>query len=148
VPGKVNPTLCEAVTMVAAQVMGNHVAITFSGAQGHFQLSVFKPVMVANMLHSAQLIGDASRAFARGTVVGIRANREHIAALLSASLMLATSLNPHIGYDKAAQITKSAHRNGTTLREEALRSGLVSAEEFDRWVDPSKMLAPRPRHAR
>ncbi len=134
--------------MVAAQVVGNHVAITFSGAQGHLQLSVFKPVIVANALHSAQLIGDASRAFARGAVIGIQPNREHIAQLLSASLMLATSLNPHIGYDNASQITKRALCNGTTLREEALRSGLVTAEELDRWVDPTKMLAPRPRNAR
>ncbi len=134
--------------MVAAQVVGNHVAITFSGAQGHFQLSVFKPVIVANALHSAQLLGDVSRAFARGTVVGIQPNRERIAQLLSASLMLATSLNPHIGYDNVSQITRRAHHEGTTLREEALRSGLVTAEEFDRWVDPTKMLAPRPRNER
>jgi fumarate hydratase, class II len=143
-PGKVNPTQCEAITMVCAQVMGNHVAITVGGAQGHFELNVFKPVMVANLLQSARLIGDAAESFAVRCVDGIVANESRIHGLLHGSLMLVTALNPHIGYDKASEIAKSAHKNGTTLKEAAVASGYLSAEEFDKWIVPEEMIGPKP----
>jgi fumarate hydratase, class II len=142
-PGKVNPTQAEALTMVAAQVMGNHVAITIAGSQGHLELNVFKPVIIYNLLQSIRLLADASRSFTDRCVVGIEANRERIAELLHRSLMLVTALTPHIGYDKAAEIAKKAHREQLTLKEAALALGYVSEEDFDRWVRPEDMLEPR-----
>lgn len=139
-PGKVNPTQCEAVTMVAAQVMGNDVAITISGTQGHYELNVFKPVMAANALQSAELIGDVCISFTEHCVVGIEANEKRIKELVDNSLMLVTALNTHIGYYKAAEIAQTAHKNGTTLKEEAVRLGYVSAEDFDKWVRPEDMV--------
>jgi fumarate hydratase class II len=142
-PGKVNPTQCEAMTMVCAQVMGNHVAITVGGTQGHFELNVFKPVMVANLLHSATLIGDASSSFALRCINDIQANHDRIHQLLHGSLMLVTALNPHIGYDKASKIAKTAHKNGTTLKEAAVASGYLTAEQFDEWIVPEQMTGPK-----
>ncbi len=142
-PGKVNPTQAEALTMVAAQVMGNHVAITVAGSQGHLELNVFKPVIIHNLLQSIRLLADASRSFADRCVKGIEANRERIAELLHRSLMLVTALTPHIGYDKAAEIAKKAHRDHLTLKEAALALGHVSEEDFERWVRPEDMLEPR-----
>jgi fumarate hydratase, class II len=142
-PGKINPTQAEALTMVAAQVMGNHVAITIAGSQGHLELNVFKPVIIYNLLQSIRLLADASRSFTDRCVVGIEANRERIAELLHRSLMLVTALTPHIGYDKAAEIAKKAHREQLTLKEAALALGYVSEEDFDRWVRPEDMLEPR-----
>jgi fumarate hydratase, class II len=139
-PGKVNPTQSEALTMVAVQVMGNDVAITFGGATGHFELNVFKPVMAANFLQSAQLIGDACQSFTEHCVVGIEPNYERIKELLNNSLMLVTALNPKIGYEKAAKIAKTAHKKGTTLKQEALNLGFLTAEEFDAWVKPEDMV--------
>jgi fumarate hydratase class II len=141
-PGKVNPTQCEAMTMVCAQVMGNHVTISVGGTQGHFELNVFKPVMVANLLHSARLIGDVSSSFAERCVDGITANRDKIQELLHGSLMLVTALNPYIGYDKASEIAKNAHKNGTTLKESAIASGHLTAEQFDEWIVPENMIGP------
>ena len=123
-PGKVNPTQCEAVTMVAAQVIGNHMATTVGGAQGHFELNVFKPLMIANTLSSCRLMAESSRSFADNCVAGIEANRETINELMESSLMLVTALNPHIGYDKASQIAKKAHKEGTTLIEAGGPDGL------------------------
>ena len=139
-PGKVNPTQCEALTMVCAQVMGNDVAISVGGMSGQFELNVFKPMMIANLLHSAQLLGDASVSFEKHCVAGIKPNKKRIKELLDNSLMLVTALNTKIGYYKAAEIANAAHENDTTLKEEATRLGYVSAEEFDRWVDPLKMI--------
>jgi fumarate hydratase class II len=138
-PGKVNPTQAEALTMVAAQVLGNQTAVSLAASQGQFELNVFKPVIAYNVLQSIQLLGDAMRSFADNCVIGITANEEHIAELVNRSLMLVTALAPAIGYDNAAKIAKAAHRNGTTLRDEALKSGLVSADDFDRLVRPEKM---------
>ena len=143
-PGKVNPTQSEALTMVCAQVMGNHVTITISGASGHFELNVFKPVMIYNLLQSIRLLADAAQSFVDNCVVGIVANRERIAALVNESLMLVTALNPVIGYDNAAKVAKKAYREGTTLKEAAVGLGLMTAEEFDERVHPEKMLGPRP----
>uniref|UniRef100_A0A1B6DEC2 fumarate hydratase n=1 Tax=Clastoptera arizonana TaxID=38151 RepID=A0A1B6DEC2_9HEMI len=142
-PGKVNPTQCEAITMVAAQVMGNHVAVTVGGSNGHFELNVFKPMMVANVLRSVRLIADSSKAFTTNCVQGIEANKDRINKLLYESLMLVTALNPHIGYDKAAKIAKTAHKEGTTLKEAALKLGFLKSEEFDKWVKPEEMLGPK-----
>ena len=139
-PGKVNPTQCEAMTMVCAQVMGNNATICFAGSQGHFELNVFKPVLAYNLLQSIRLLGDACVSFAEKCVDGTRPDRGRIDALMQRSLMLVTSLAPHIGYDKATEIAKSAHANGTTLREEAVRLGHVSGEEFDRFVRPEDMV--------
>ncbi len=139
-PGKVNPTQAEALTMVAAQVMGNDVAIAVGGTQGQFELNVFKPMMAANLLESAQLIGDACRSFDEKCARGIEPNREKIEENLTKSLMLVTALNTHIGYYKAAEIANAAHQNGTTLKEEALKLGYTTEEEFDEWVDPQKMV--------
>ncbi len=139
-PGKVNPTQAEAITMVAAQVMGNDVAITIGGTQGHYELNVFKPVMIANALQSADLIGDACVSFTKNLVVGIEPNTERIDHLLHNSLMLVTALNTKIGYEKAAKIAKTAHKNGTTLKEEAISLGILTAEEFDAYVIPEKMV--------
>jgi fumarate hydratase class II len=141
-PGKVNPTQAEAQTMVAAQVMGNHVTITIAGSQGHLELNVFKPVIIYNLLQSIRLLADASRSFADRCIVGIEVNRERIEELLHRSLMLVTALTPHIGYDKAAEIAKKAHREQLTLKEAALALGYVSEEDFDRWVRPEDMLEP------
>jgi fumarate hydratase class II len=142
-PGKVNPTQAEAMTMVCAQVMGNQATVMFAGSQGHFELNVFKPVIGNAVLQSIRLLADASVSFADKAVAGIEPNRERLAELMERSLMLVTALAPRIGYDKAAAIAKAAHKNGTTLKEEALRSGAVSAEEFDAIVRPETMLAPR-----
>ena len=139
-PGKVNPTQCEALTMVCAQVLGNDVAISFSGTQGQFQLNVFKPVMAANFLQSAQLLADACISFDEHCAAGIEPNLPRIKQQLDNSLMLVTALNTKIGYENAAKIAKAAHKNGTTLREEAVKSGLLSAEQFDEWVRPADMV--------
>ncbi|MBA3985049.1 MAG: class II fumarate hydratase [Flavobacteriales bacterium] len=139
-PGKVNPTQCEALTMVCAQVIGNDMAITVGGMQGHFELNVFKPVMAANILQSAQLIGDACVSFTDNCANGIEANKEIIKKQLNNSLMLVTALNPKIGYYKAAEIANTAHTNGTTLKEEAINLGYVTAEDFDAWVNPEDMV--------
>jgi fumarate hydratase, class II len=139
-PGKVNPTQCEALTMVCCQVMGNHTTITVAGSQGHFELNVFKPVMIYNLLQSVRLIGDACVSFADNCVAGIEPNRTRISDLLERSLMLVTALAPKIGYDKAAEIAKTAHKNGTTLREEALRLGYVSEAEFNSLMRPETMV--------
>lgn len=139
-PGKVNPTQCEALTMVCVQVLGNDTAISFAGTQGQFELNVFKPVMAANFLHSARLIGDACLSFEEHCAAGIEPNYPRIKELLNNSLMLVTALNTKIGYYKAAEIANTAHKNGTTLREEAVRLGYVTAEEFDAWVKPEDMI--------
>ena len=139
-PGKVNPTQCEALTMVCAQVMGNDVAITIGGTQGHYELNVFKPMMAQNFLQSARLIGDACRSFEEHCARGIEPNHERIAQLVNQSLMLVTALNTKIGYYKAAEIAKTAHKNGTTLKEEAIRLGHVAAEDYDKWVVPEEMV--------
>lgn len=143
-PGKVNPTQSEAITMVAAQVMGNNVAVTVGGSNGHFELNVFKPVMIANFLQSARLIGDACVSFTDHCVVGIEANHKRINELLNNSLMLVTALNPYIGYDKAAATAKKAHKEGTTLKEAALSLGYLTEEQFDAWVRPENMIGPTP----
>jgi fumarate hydratase class II len=139
-PGKVNPTQNEALSMVCAQVIGNDAAIAAGGMQGHFQLNVFKPVMIANLLQSARLIGDACVSFTEHAVVGIEANEARIKQNLENSLMLVTALNPHIGYENAAKIAKKAHTENTTLREAALELGLLTDEQFTEWVDPNKMI--------
>lgn len=139
-PGKVNPTQCEALTMVCAQVMGNDVAISVGGMQGHYELNVFKPMMAANLLQSAQLIGDACASFSEHCAEGIEPNHERIKELLDNSLMLVTALNTKIGYYKAAEIANTAHKNGTTLKIEAVNLGYVTPEEFDEWVRPEDMI--------
>lgn len=139
-PGKVNPTQAEAITMVCAQVMGNDVAVTVGGAQGHYELNVFKPMMAYNLLQSAELIGDACLSFNENCAKGIEPNEGRIKELLNNSLMLVTALNTKIGYYKAAEIANTAHENGTTLREEAVRLGYVPEEKYDEWVDPKKMI--------
>lgn len=139
-PGKVNPTQAEALTMVCAQVVGNDMAIAAGGMNGHFELNVFKPMMAQNLLESARLIGDACVSFNNNCAMGIEPNEVNIKQNLNNSLMLVTALNTHIGYDKASKIAKTAHENGTTLKEEAINLGYLTAEEFDAWVDPSKMI--------
>ncbi|MFC4722003.1 class II fumarate hydratase [Geojedonia litorea] len=139
-PGKVNPTQCEALTMVCAQVMGNDVAVTVGGTQGHYELNVFKPMMAANVLESAQLLGDACVSFEEHCAVGIEPNHQVIKQLLNNSLMLVTALNTKIGYYKAAEIANTAHKNGTTLKEEAINLGYVTADEYDKWVKPEDMV--------
>lgn len=129
--------------MVAAQVMGNHVAVTIGGSNGHFELNVFKPMMVANVLRSIRLLGDSSKAFTTNCVEGIVANKERIDKLLHESLMLVTALNPHIGYDKAALIAKTAHKNNSTLKETAIKLGILTEEQFKEWVKPEEMLGPK-----
>jgi fumarate hydratase class II len=143
-PGKVNPTQCEALTMVCAQVMGNTMAMSVGGSNGHFELNVFKPMLIANLLKSVRLIGDACDSFTDHCVVGIKANEERIGKLLHESLMLVTALNPHIGYDAAAAIAKKAHKEGTTLKESAIALNYCSEEQFAEWVRPEDMLAPKP----
>jgi fumarate hydratase class II len=142
-PGKTNPTQSEALTMVCCQVFGNNTTITIAGSQGHFELNVYKPVLAYCMLQSIRLLGDAVNSFTDNCVTGIRANEPRIRELMQRSLMLVTALAPKIGYDKAAQVAKAAHANGTTLREEAIRLGFVSGAEFDRLVRPEKMTRPR-----
>ena len=139
-PGKVNPTQCEALTMVCAQVMGNDVALSIGGTQGHYELNVFKPMMAKNLIESAKLIGDACVSFNDHCAVGIEPNYKNIERLLNNSLMLVTALNTKIGYYKAAEIANTAHKNGTTLKEEAIKLGYVTAEEYESWVDPKKMI--------
>jgi fumarate hydratase class II len=141
-PGKVNPTQCEAVTMVCCQVFGNHTAITLAGSQGHFELNVYKPVLAYCMMHSIQLMSDVARSFTEHCIEGIRADEKRIQELMERSLMLVTALAPRIGYDNAAKVAKSAHARGTTLKEEAVRLGFVTAAEFDRLVQPAKMIHP------
>ncbi|XP_028409758.1 fumarate hydratase, mitochondrial-like [Dendronephthya gigantea] len=142
-PGKVNPTQCEAITMVAAQVMGNQVAVSVGGSNGHFELNVFKPIIIRNVLQSTRLLGDACSAFTDNCVNGIVANREKIDQLLHESLMLVTALNPYIGYDKAAKIAKKAHKDGTTLKQAAVALQYLTSEEFDSYVKPEEMLGPK-----
>ena len=142
-PGKVNPTQCEALTMVCAQVMGNHTTISVAGAQGHMELNVFKPVMAYNLIQSMRLIGDAAISFTDNCVVGIEPNTANITMLMERSLMLVTALAPKIGYDNATVIAKTAHKNGTTLREEAVGGGYVTDAEFDEIVRPEDMIAPK-----
>jgi fumarate hydratase class II len=141
-PGKVNPTQCEAMTMVCAQVMGNHTTITVAGSTGHFELNVFKPVIIYNFLQSVRLIADACVSFADNCVAGIEANEDRIGALMRNSLMLVTALNPHIGYDSAAKIAKKAFADGTTLKEAGIALGLLTEKQFDAWVRPEKMVGP------
>jgi fumarate hydratase class II len=142
-PGKVNPTQCEAMSMVCAQVIGNHTTVTFAGAQGQLELNIFKPVIAYNVLQSIRLLGEAVMSLSEHCIVGIEPNLERMAELMEKSLMLVTALTPHIGYDKAARIAKSALKNGTTLREEAVGGGYVTAEEFDKFVRPEEMIFPK-----
>lgn len=142
-PGKVNPTQSEAMTMVAAQVMGNQTTVSIAGSNGHFELNVFKPVIIYNVLQSIRLIADACVSFTDNCVVGIVANKERITKLMNESLMLVTSLNPHIGYDNAAKIAKKAHKEGTSLKEAGIALGLLTSEQFDQWVRPETMLGPK-----
>ncbi len=142
-PGKVNPTQCEALTMVCAQVMGNNATVSFAGSQGHFELNVFKPVIAYNTLQSIRLLSDSARSFTDKCIAGVTANEERIASLMRQSLMLVTALAPEIGYDNATKIAKTAHKNGTTLREEAIKLGLVSEAAYDRIVRPEKMIGPK-----
>jgi fumarate hydratase class II len=141
-PGKVNPTQCEALTMVGAQVMGNHVTVTIAGSNGHFQLNVFNPVMIYNVLQSIQLLAEGARSFTDNCIRGLEANHDRIQEHLHNTLMLVTALNPHIGYDKAAQIAKNAHKKGITLKASALELGHVSETEFDQWINPANMISP------
>jgi fumarate hydratase, class II len=142
-PGKVNPTQCEAMTMVCAQVMGNHMAITVAGSNGHFELNVFKPVIIYNALQSIELLADACRSFTQRCLAGIEPNYERIKYLMENSLMLVTSLNPHIGYDNAAKIAKKAHAEGISLKESGIALGLLTAQQFDSWVKPEDMIKPK-----
>ena len=142
-PGKVNPTQSEAMTMVCCQVMGNDVAVNMGGALGNFELNVMKPLIIHNFLQSVRLLADGAKSFEEHCARGIEADRERIAELVQRSLMLVTALNPHIGYDKAAQIAKRAHKEGLSLREAALGSGWVTAEQFAQWVRPQDMVGPR-----
>ncbi len=142
-PGKVNPTQCEAMTQVCVQIFGNHAALTFADSQGHFELNVYNPVMAYNFLQSVRLMADAAISFTDNCVVGIEPRRDNIKAGLERSLMLVTALAPRIGYDNAAKIAKTAHKNGTTLKEEAVGGGYVTAEEFDAVVRPADMIAPK-----
>ena len=142
-PGKVNPTQSEAMTMACSQVFGNDVALNLGGAMGNFELNVFKPLIANAFLQSARLLGDAARSFNDNCAVGIEPDRERIDKLLRESLMLVTALNPHIGYDKAAKIAKTAHKEGTTLKEAAVKLGFLTAEQFDAWVRPEEMVGPK-----
>lgn len=141
-PGKVNPTQSEALTMVCAQIMGNHTTVTVAGASGHYELNVFKPVIIFNVLQSIRLLADGARSFTDNCVVGIEPNRERIDTLLRDSLMLVTALNPHIGYDNAAKVAKKAYADNSTLKEAAVALGLLTAEQFDQWVRPEQMVTP------
>ena len=139
-PGKVNPTQCEAMTMVAAQVMGNHVAVTIGGSNGHLELNVFKPLIIQNVLHSINLLADAITSFVDNCIEGIEPNHERIEFLMDQSLMLVTALNPHIGYDKAAIIAKKAYREGLSLKEAAIQLNFISEQDFDKFVVPEHMV--------
>ena len=143
-PGKVNPTQCEALTMLAAQVMGNDVAVGIGGASGNFELNVYKPLVIHNVLQSVRLLADGMASFDTHCARGIEPDRDRIAELVARSLMLVTALNPHIGYDKSAEIAKKAHREGTTLKAAALALGHVTEEQFDAWVRPERMVGPPP----
>ena len=142
-PGKVNPTQCEALTQVCAQVIGNDAAVCFAGSQGHFELNVFKPMISYNVIQSMQLLGDACSAFTDNLIIGLKADKARIEKLMRESLMLVTSLAPTIGYDNATLVAKSAHKNGTTLKEEALKLGLVDEQSFDKIVKPENMVGPK-----
>lgn len=142
-PGKVNPTQSEAMTQVCAQIMGNHVAVTVAGSNGHFELNVFKPVMIYNVLQSIRLLADSAHSFTDNCVVGIQANKGRIEKLLNESLMLVTALNPHIGYDNAAKIAKKAHQDGTTLEQAGIELGLLTSEQFAEWINPHEMIKPK-----
>ena len=141
-PGKVNPTQCEAVTMVCVKVIGNHNGITMAGSHGHFELNVFKPLIIHNILQSINIMADSSNSFAKYCIKGLKADKKRIKSLLDNSLMLVTALSPKIGYDNAAKVAKRAHKNGTTLKEEALKTGLINEKEFIKIVDPKKMVKP------
>jgi fumarate hydratase, class II len=141
-PGKVNPTQCEAISMVAAQVMGNHVAVTVGGSNGHLQLNVYKPLIVANVLKSIRLLSDSCDSFNKHCVIGIKANKSRLEFYTKESLMLVTALNSKIGYDKAAQLAKKAFKEGKKLKETAIEMNLMSEQEFDEWVKPENMLSP------
>ena len=142
-PGKVNPTQCEALTMVSAQVMGNNVTVSVAGSNGHFELNVFKPVMIYNVLQSIRLIADGCNSFTDNCVVGIEADLDKIHTNLHGSLMLVTSLNPHIGYDNATKIAKKAYNDGTSLKEAALALELLTEEQFEEYIQPEKMIGPK-----
>tara|TARA_B100000941_G_C28310092_1_gene451068 strand:- start:254 stop:685 length:432 start_codon:yes stop_codon:yes gene_type:complete len=142
-PGKVNPTQAEAITMVACQVIGNHTAVTVGASQGNFELNVYKPMIIHNVLHSCRLLADSCVSFADKCVIGLVANEAKISELVERSLMLVTALNPHIGYDKAAKIAKFAHEKGITLKESALELEMLTEEEFDSWVKPRDMVGPK-----
>ncbi len=141
-PGKVNPTQCEAVTMVCVKVIGNHNGITMAGSHGHFELNVFKPLIIHNILQSIHIMSDSSKSFANYCIKGLKADKKRIKSYLDNSLMLVTALSPKVGYDNAAKIAKKAHKNGTTLREEAIKSGLIDAKDYDKIVNPKKMINP------
>ncbi len=141
-PGKVNPTQCEAVTMVCVKVIGNHNGITMAGSHGHFELNVFKPLIIHNILQSIHIMSDSTKSFANYCIKGLKADKQKIKKFLDNSLMLVTALSPKVGYDNAAKIAKNAHKNGTTLREEAIKSGLISEKEYDKIVKPEKMIKP------
>ncbi len=142
-PGKVNPTQCEAMTMVCTQVMGNHTTVTVAGSQGHFELNVYKPVIIFNVLQSIRLIADSCRSLTDNCVVGIQADEKRITKLMNESLMLVTALNPHIGYDNAAKIAKKAHHEGTSLKQAGIELGLLTSEQFDQWIRPEDMIKPK-----
>jgi len=142
-PGKVNPTQCEAVSMVCIKVIGNHNGITMAGSHGHFELNTFKPLIIHNILQSMDIMSDSSKNFANYCIKGLKANKEKIKNLLNNSLMLVTALSPKIGYDNAAKIAKKAHKNGTTLKEESIKSGLITEKEYDKIVNPKKMIKPQ-----
>ena len=139
-PGKVNPTQCEAVTMVCVKVIGNHNGITMAGSHGHFELNVFKPLIIHNILQSIHIMSDSAKSFGKYCVSGLKADKKRIKELLDNSLMLVTALAPHVGYDNAAKIAKKAYEDGSTLKEAALKLKLVSEKDFDKWVDPKKMI--------
>jgi len=141
-PGKINPTQCEAVTMVCVKVIGNHNGITMAGSHGHFELNVFKPLIIHNILQSIHIMADSAKSFANYCIKGLKADREKIKKTLDNSLMLVTALSPKIGYDNAAKIAKKAYKNGTTLKEEAIKSGLINNKDYDKVVDPKKMVKP------
>ena len=142
-PGKINPTQCEAMTMVCLQVMGNDVSITIAGSSGNFELNVFRPLIALNILQSIQLLGDASKSFMENAIMGLKPNIDRINRNLHESLMLVTALNPHIGYDKASAVAKKAHKDNTTLRKAIIELGYLTGEEFDRLVKPEEMIYPR-----
>lgn len=141
-PGKVNPTQCESLTMICCQVMGNNVAVSLGGMNGHFQLNVYKPLIIRNVLHSMQLLADGCKSFTYNCLLGIKPNKHKLDHYVSNSLMLVTALNPHIGYDKAAHIAKTAHKAGKSLKEVALELGYMEEEHFDRIVRPELMIQP------